>query len=63
MRFKIPLVFLLLLFITCVPVLVHAIAHKGYEDSIRESALKADSESEIPCQKVSVEYMYVHEQN
>ena len=90
-RFKIPLVLLLLLFIMCVPVLVHAIAHKGYENSIKESSLKVDSESEIPChtalsvlhlafpphfcqiwtdllgshfcQKMSVEYMYVHEQN
>ena len=37
------------LFPMCVPLLIHAIAHRGCENSVRESALKADSESEIPC--------------
>ena len=32
--------------------LMHAIAHEGYTDTVRESALEADSGRKIPCRTV-----------
>ena len=37
------------LFLTCTRMLMHAIAHGGCMDTVRESALEADSGREIPC--------------
>ena len=35
--------------LTCAKTLMHAIAHGGCTDTVRESALKADSGRKIPC--------------
>ena len=36
-------------FLTCAQMLMHAIAHGGCTDTVRESALKVDSGRKIPC--------------
>ena len=36
-------------FLTCTQMLMHAIAHGGCTDTVRESALKADSGRKVPC--------------
>ena len=35
--------------LTCTQMLMHAIAHGGRRDTMRESALKVDSGRKIPC--------------
>ena len=35
--------------LTCAQMLVHAIAHEGCTDTVRESALRANSGRKIPC--------------
>ena len=36
-------------FLTCAQMLMHAIAHRGCTDTVRASALDADSGRKIPC--------------
>ena len=36
-------------FLTCTHMLMHAIAHRGCTDTVRQSALKADTDRKIPC--------------
>ena len=39
-------------FLNCAQMLLHAIAHGGCTDTVRESALEADSGRKIPCRTV-----------
>ena len=49
-----------LAFLTCTPILTHAIAHRGCMDTVREFTLEADSGRKIPCRTGDLNRHHYH---